>query len=101
MYKEYMGQYFVYIMASKANGTLNTGVTNNLLRKVYEHREGLIAGFTKKYSVKHLVYYEVHTEIKEALLREKRIKEWKRQWKVNLIQSMNPEWRDLYEDISL
>ena len=96
-----MGQYFVYIMASKANGTLNTGVTNNLLRKVYEHREGLIAGFTKKYSVKHLVYYEVHTEIKEALLREKRIKEWKRQWKVNLIQSMNPEWRDLYEDISL
>jgi len=94
-----MKQYYVYIMASKRNGTLYVGVTSDLLRRIYEHREGIIEGFTKTYGIKTLVYYEVHPEINEAILREKRIKTWKRQWKINLIQKENPEWRDLYGDI--
>jgi putative endonuclease len=87
-------------LASKENGTLYTGVTNNLMRRVFEHREGFVDGFTKKYNVKRLVYYELHNEVKEAITREKQIKEWKRQWKINLIEKDNPLWRDLYEDLT-
>jgi putative endonuclease len=94
-----MNQYFVYIMASRQNGTLYVGVTNNLLRRVYEHREGILDGFSKKYDIKRLVYYEIHQDIKEAIAREKRIKSWKRDWKLRLIEEANPEWKDLYEEM--
>jgi putative endonuclease len=84
--------YCVYILASRRNGTLYVGVTNNLVRRVKEHREGLVAGFTKRHGVKLLVYYEVHTDIGSAILREKRIKRWHRRWKLALIEGINPQW---------
>ena len=87
------------MLASKKNGTLYIGVTNNLLRRVYEHKNDLLGGFTKKYNVKILVYYEVHQDIYQAIIREKRIKKWKRQWKINLIEENNPEWKDLFSDL--
>ena len=92
-------QYYVYIIASRKNGTLYIGVTNNLIRRAYEHREGLVDGFTKRYSVKILVFYEIHTDINVALLREKQLKKWNRAWKIQLIEEMNPDWSDLYETI--
>lgn len=92
-------QYFVYILASKKYGVLYAGVTNNLIRRVFEHKEGLAEGFTKKYHVKRLVYYETHSTPEEAILREKQIKIWKRSWKVRLIEEANPEWEDLYDNI--
>lgn len=92
-------QYYVYIMASKKHGTLYIGVTNNLVRRVYEHREGLMDGFTKKYNVKCLVYYEVCEDVKAAISREKAMKKWYRHWKIQLIERMNPEWQDLYDAI--
>jgi putative endonuclease len=92
--------YFVYILASQRNGTLYVGVTNDLLRRVYEHREGLISGFTKRFHVKHLVYFEAHRDINEAILREKRIKRWRRDWKLELIESLNPNWKDLWSDLT-
>ncbi|VAX23359.1 Excinuclease ABC, C subunit-like [hydrothermal vent metagenome] len=95
-----MRQYYVYILASKKNGTLYIGVTNNLVRRVYEHREGMIDGFIKKYKVKNLVYYEIHSDIKEAIKREKAMKKWYRDWKIKLIEKSNPNWEDLYEDIT-
>lgn len=88
-------QYYVYILASKINGTLYTGVTSNLVQRIYQHKEGLIEGFTKKYKVHYLVYYEIHSNINEAIIREKRIKKWNRQWKINLIEQHNPKWLDL------
>jgi putative endonuclease len=91
--------YWVYILASKPGGTLYVGVTNDLIRRIYEHREGLAPGFTKKYGVKMLVYFEEHGSIVAAIQREKNIKHWSREWKIDLIRSMNPEWRDLYEEI--
>ncbi len=91
-----MKNYYVYILASKRNGTLYIGVTNNLLRRVYEHKNGLLEGFTKKYKVTRLVYYEVYQDVQQAILREKRMKKWKREWKINLIERENPEWEDLY-----
>ncbi|MBV9992596.1 MAG: GIY-YIG nuclease family protein [Alphaproteobacteria bacterium] len=91
--------YFVYILASKRNGTLYIGVTNDLARRVWEHREGLIPGFTQTYGVKRLVYYEAFDDIHAAIAREKRLKKYKREWKMNLIQSNNAEWRDLYETV--
>ncbi len=94
-----MKQYYVYILASKKNGTLCICVTNDLNRRVYEHREGIIDGFTKKYNVKLLVYYEVHNDINEAIKREKALKKWYRKWKVELIEKSNPEWKDLYEEL--
>ena len=90
----------VYFMANKRDGTLYVGVTSNLARRVYEHREGLIDGFTKQYGLKRLVYYEHHEEIRRALQREKTIKHWPRLWKLALIQDMNPEWADLYETLN-
>lgn len=86
----------VYILASRRNGTLYTGVTSNLRHRVWEHREGLIPGFTATYGVKMLVWYEPHGEISYAIHREKRIKKYKRVWKINLIEAQNPHWLDLY-----
>jgi putative endonuclease len=91
--------YWVYILASAPRGTLYVGVTNDLVRRVYEHREGLVEGFTRKYAVKHLVYFEPHDTIMLAIQREKNIKHWPRQWKVDLIARDNPAWHDLYEEI--
>lgn len=83
--------YYVYIMASKRNGTLYIGVTSNLVKRVYEHRNNLVDGFTKEYLVHNLVYYETTNDIKAALLREKQMKKWKREWKINLIEKQNPQ----------
>lgn len=91
---------YVYILASKRNGTLYVGVTSNLTKRVWEHREGVAEGFTKRYQVLRLVYYEVHEDIREAIVREKRIKKWRREWKLRLIEQQNPEWRDLYDTIA-
>jgi putative endonuclease len=91
--------YYVYILASKPNGTLYIGVTNDLVRRVYEHRTDAIDGFTKKYGVHQLVYYEVGNDIEGAIAREKVLKRWRRDWKKTLIERENPKWRDLYEDI--
>jgi putative endonuclease len=86
---------YVYIVASKRNGTIYIGVTNDLAHRAQQHREGLVEGFTKKYGLKMLVYYEVFGDIREAIAREKRLKKYKREWKINLIQEHNVEWRDL------
>jgi len=94
-----MKEYAVYILASKRNGTLYVGFTNDLPKRVYEHKHGLVEGFTKKYNVHTLVYYETGGDYDGALQREKQIKEWKRRWKIELIERDNPEWKDLYEDI--
>ena len=91
-----MKQYFVYILASKRNGTLYIGLTNDLLRRIHEHKNDLIEGFTKKYRIHMLVYYEVFGNIYDAIAREKHIKKWNRQWKINLIEKSNPDWEDLY-----
>ena len=95
-----MKQYFVYILASKRNGTLYTGITSNLLKRVYEHKNNLVEGFTKKYNVHTLVYYEAYNDIYDAIAREKNIKKWKRQWKIELIEKSNPKWEDLYYSLS-
>ena len=90
----------VYILASKRNGTLYTGVTSNLIQRVWQHKNNLVDGFTKQYQVHNLVYYEQHKEMLEAITREKQIKKWKREWKINLIEKDNPQWRDLWGDIN-
>lgn len=87
---------YVYIMASGQNGTLYVGVTSDLAKRGWEHRNGLVRGFTKKYGCKLLVWYEVHADLQEARLRELQIKKWKRIWKLSEIEQMNPDWRDLY-----
>ena len=92
--------YWVYILAGKRNGTLYIGVTNDLLRRVWQHREGILPGFTKKYGLKHLVYFEAFSNIHAAIHREKRLKKWNRKWKLELIESQNPEWKDLYEELT-
>jgi putative endonuclease len=94
------GAYYVYILASKIGGTLYVGVTNDLVRRVYEHREKLADGFTKKYDVSKLVYYEAHTDVEAATIREKRMKKWNRAWKIRLIEEDNPNWDDLYNRIA-
>ena|SRR3972149_4097493 len=91
--------FYVYILASKRNGSLYVGVTSNLVKRIWEHKEGLVDGFTKKYGLKTLVYYEQHGDAESAIHREKRLKEWKRQWKLELIEKFNPSWEDLYENI--
>ena len=95
-----MTDYYVYIMASKRNGTLYVGVTNNLARRVHEHRTGSADGFTKKYEVKRLVWFETHNDIEAAISREKTIKRWPRKYKLNVIEQKNPDWDDLYETLS-
>ena len=93
-----MKDYYVYILASKRNGTLYIGITNDLMRRVYEHRNDEIGGFTKKYQVHSLVYYEHWEDMAEAIRREKQLKKWNRKWKIRLIEEQNPEWKDMYED---
>ena len=97
--REAMKTYYVYILASKRNGTLYIGVTNDLIRRIYEHKEKMIKSFTKKYNINKLVYYEVFEDIENAILREKQIKGGSRQKKVDLINRMNKEWNDLYFDL--
>ncbi len=92
--------YWVYILASRIGGTLYIGVTNNLIRRVYEHRQGLVEGFTKQYGVHRLVYFEQFDDIEQAILREKRLKKWDRAWKIQLIEENNPNWDDLYPRIA-
>ena len=92
--------YYVYILAKKKRGTFYTGVTNDLVRRVWEHKEGVADGFTKKYGIKMLVYYEIADEIEAAIHREKIIKKWKRSFKYDAIEKMNPEWHDLYDEIT-
>ena len=94
-----MQSYYIYILASKKNGTLYIGVTNDLIRRVYEHKKDIIKGFTEKYRVHRLVYYEQTDDIQNAILREKRMKKWRRRWKIELIEKRNPEWKDLYDDL--
>jgi len=94
-----MKQCYVYILASKKNGTLYIGVTSDLVKRIYEHKQKLIDGFTKEYNVHALVYFESYKDIKEAILREKQMKKWNRKWKIRLIEENNPEWKDLYDEI--
>jgi putative endonuclease len=94
-----MKSYYVYILASKRKGTLYIGVTDNLVRRVYEHKNGFVEGFTNKYGVHKLVYYEQCENIESAIQREKRLKFWHRDWKIRLIEETNPEWKDLYDEI--
>ncbi|MBN8569733.1 MAG: GIY-YIG nuclease family protein [Ignavibacteria bacterium] len=94
-----MKYFFVYILASKKNGTLYIGVTNNLLRRVKEHKDKIVKGFTEQYGIDLLVYYEQTDTAYSAISREKVLKRWKRNWKIELIEKMNPEWKDLYYDL--
>ncbi len=96
-----MKSYYVYILSSEIRGTLYIGVTNNLIRRIYEHKNNLVEGFTKKYNIKNLVYFEETNDINEALTREKQLKAWKRMWKVELIENSNPEWKDLYDELKI
>ncbi|MBY0474813.1 MAG: GIY-YIG nuclease family protein [Nitrosomonas sp.] len=90
----------VYILASGYNGTLYIGVTSHLIQRVWQHKQGLVEGFTKKYSVHSLVYYEMHEEMLAAIQREKQLKKWNRQWKIDLIEKVNPTWRDLWQELA-
>lgn len=90
--------YYVYILTNKKKGVLYVGVTNNLIRRIYEHKNNLVSGFTKKYHLNKLVHYEITNSVYGAIKREKQLKWWNRQWKVDLIEKTNPEWRDLSED---
>ena len=90
---------FVYLLTNRPNGTLYVGVTSDLVRRVWEHREGAVEGFTRRYGLKRLVYFERHDEIVLAITREKAIKRWPRAWKVRLVHAANPEWHDLYDEI--
>lgn len=90
---------YVYITANKRNGTLYTGVTSDLIKRIWQHKNKLVDAFTDKYNVTLLVYYEEHNDIREAIQREKRIKKWERAWKLRIIEEMNPNWDDLYEKI--
>ena len=89
-------QYYIYILANKRNGTLYIGVSSNLIKRLYEHKNNIIEGFTKKYNIHKLVYYETTNDIESAIRREKQLKKWNRKWKINLIENSNPEWIDLY-----
>ena len=92
--------YFVYIVASARNGTLYVGVTNDVLRRTWEHKSEMIDGFTKKYGVHRLVWYEMHSDINEAIVREKRLKRWNRAWKIRLIEENNSGWNDLHDRLT-
>ena len=95
-----MKQGFVYILTNKRNGTLYTGVTSDLRQRMHMHRKGLVDGFTKRYNLKRLVWYEAHVDLQEAIVREKRIKSWRRLWKIRLIEQDNPEWNDLFDEMA-
>lgn len=89
----------VYLLASKRNGTLYTGVTSMLVKRIWEHKNAVVEGFTKKHDVHTLVWYEVHESMESAIHKEKTIKNWKRAWKIKMIEEMNPQWRDLYPEL--
>ncbi len=89
--------YFVYILASQKRGTLYVGVTNDIARRAWEHREGTVSGFTRQYGVKRLVMVETYDDVRDAIQREKRLKHWNREWKIALIEENNPDWDDLYD----
>jgi len=91
---------YVYIMASKRNGTLYIGATSDLLKRAAEHRNGIIEGFTKRYGCKMLAWYEIHDRMDDAIRREKQLKEWHRAWKLRLIEQPNPDWNDLFESLT-
>ncbi|MFH1367634.1 MAG: GIY-YIG nuclease family protein [Elusimicrobiota bacterium] len=93
-------QYYIYILASQRNGALYIGVSNNLIKRIYENKSDIVKGFTEKYKIHKLVYYEITGNIESAILREKRIKKWNRQWKLDLIVKNNPGWRDLYNELT-
>jgi putative endonuclease len=93
--------FYVYILASRRNGTLYTGMTDNLVQRVWMHRNGVLSGFTKQYEVKMLVWYEQHETRAAALTRERQMKKWNRLWKLEIIERMNPSWSDLYETLSV
>ena len=90
---------WIYILTNRPNGTLYIGVTSNLIQRVWQHREGVVPGFTKRYGLKRLVYFEAYDDISVAIRREKNVKHWPRTWKMRLILASNPEWRDLYETL--
>ena len=92
-------QYYIYILASKKQGTLYIGVTSDLVKRIYEHKDDLVEGFTKQYAVHDLVYYEITESVESAIAREKQLKKWNRAWKIRLIEKNNPEWRDLYFEL--
>lgn len=94
-----MKKFYVYILASKKGGFLYTGLTSDLPKRIWEHKEGVAEGHTKSYSIKRLVYYEIHDTFEQAEIREKRIKRWRREWKDRLVEERNPEWNDLYSEI--
>jgi putative endonuclease len=94
-----MRTFYVYILCSRPNGTLYVGVTSDLIKRTYEHKNNLVEGFTKKYGVHRLVWYEVHDTPETAIQREKQIKKWERAWKLQLILEYNPEWKDLYDNL--
>ncbi|MDD3263030.1 MAG: GIY-YIG nuclease family protein [Candidatus Absconditabacteria bacterium] len=94
-----MNTYYVYILTNRKKGTLYVGVTNNLVRRSFEHKSGFNEGFTKKYEIKYLVYYEIINSIEQAIIREKQIKHWNREWKVRLIEKTNPQREDLFDNI--
>jgi putative endonuclease len=89
----------VYILANKRNGTLYIGVTSDLAKRIWEHKNNIVEGFTEKYKVHQLVWYEMHETMESAIIREKRLKDWRRAWKIELIVRMNPDWLDLYETL--
>lgn len=91
---------YTYILASKKKGTLYIGVTNDLVKRIYQHKEGLSESFTKEYDVKTLVHFEIFEDIENAISREKQLKQWRREWKIGLIEENNPTWRNLYSDIN-
>jgi putative endonuclease len=90
--------YYVYMLASRRRGTLYVGVTNDLVKRVWQHKQGLVEGFTKRYGIRTLVWYEQTESIESAIAREKQIKKWNRGWKIELIESGNPQWKDLHEE---
>ena len=92
-------QYYVYVLSSSKNGTLYIGITSDLIKRVYEHKHNLIEGFTNKYNIHALVYFEVSNDINIAIVREKQLKSWNRDWKIKLIEKRNPEWKDLYTNL--
>jgi putative endonuclease len=93
-------QFYVYLLASRRDGVIYIGMTNNLVRRVWEHKTNAVDGFTKKYNVHRLVWYEVADTARAAITREKQLKKWNRAWKIQLIEKTNPEWRDLYDEIA-
>ena len=94
-----MKKFYVYILAHKKNGFLYTGLTSNLPKRIWEHKNGVAEGHTKTYNIKRLVYFEIFDDFENAAAREKKLKKWRRQWKIDLIETNNPEWGDLYEKI--